>query len=153
MNRTLTITAVALIILALVPQIFPFLQFTLTIAIAKGFAALGVALLLRAGLISLGHAMYYAIGAYTTAFMSQNLGITDFTTLMIGATIISATLGLLFGLFLVRYRAIFFAMAQLSSIDGDLYAGIEALWHHRRYRRFACRYSDDFWHRTVQRCF
>ncbi|MCA0044866.1 branched-chain amino acid ABC transporter permease [Celeribacter litoreus] len=114
MNRTLTLSGVALIILALAPQIFPFLQFTLTIAIAKGFAALGVALLLRAGLISLGHAMYYAIGAYAAAFMAQKLGITDFAVIMIAATVISAFFGLVFGLFLVRYRAIFFAMLNLA---------------------------------------
>ncbi|MCB1404284.1 MAG: branched-chain amino acid ABC transporter permease, partial [Rhodobacteraceae bacterium] len=56
--------------------------FVVTLAVAKGFAALGVALLLRAGLISLGHAMYFAIGAYTTAFLMQKTGITDFAILV-----------------------------------------------------------------------
>jgi len=114
MKRSALLAGAALVILALAPLALPFLQFVLTIAIAKGFAALGVALLLRAGLISLGHAMFYAIGAYAAAFMITTLGITDFAVLMIGSTAISALFGLLFGLFLVRYRAIFFAMLNLA---------------------------------------
>ncbi|MDK3018855.1 branched-chain amino acid ABC transporter permease [Pseudodonghicola flavimaris] len=114
MKRSALVTAAALLILALAPLALPFLQFVLTIAIAKGFAALGVALLLRAGLISLGHAMFYAIGAYAAAFMATTLGITDFALLIIGSTAISAFFGVLFGLFLVRYRAIFFAMLNLA---------------------------------------
>lgn len=113
-RSTLLVSAAALAALGVTPLFLPFLQFVLTIAIAKGFAALGVALLLRAGLISLGHAMFYAIGAYAAAFMASTLGITDFAVLLVAATAISAVFGLLFGLFLVRYRAIFFAMLNLA---------------------------------------
>lgn len=52
------IAAAAVLVLALLPLAAPWLQFVLTLAIAKGFAALGVAVLLRAGLISIGHAMF-----------------------------------------------------------------------------------------------
>lgn len=114
MKQSVVYFAVALIILALVPVVFPFTQFVLTIAMAKGFAALGVALLLRAGLISLGHAMFYAIGAYTVAFLVLWGNVTDFALLLIGATVVSAVCGVVFGLFLARYRAIFFAMLNLA---------------------------------------
>ncbi|MGD9864774.1 MAG: branched-chain amino acid ABC transporter permease [Pseudodonghicola sp.] len=114
MKRTAFVLGLALVGLALLPLVFPFVQFVLTIAIAKGFAALGVALLLRAGLISLGHAMYYAIGAYGAAFLTQRLGITDFAVILLFSVAVSALAGLLFGMFLVRYRAIFFAMLNLA---------------------------------------
>ena len=115
MNRSsLALLAAALLIAGLAPLAFPFLQFVLTIALAKGFAALGVALLLRAGLISLGHAMFYAVGAYAAAFLAKSLGFTDMIGLIVAATIVSGLCGLLVGLFLVRYRAIFFAMLNLA---------------------------------------
>jgi ABC-type branched-subunit amino acid transport system permease subunit len=92
----------------------PWLQFALTLAIAKGFAALGVAVLLRAGLISIGHAMFFAIGAYSVAFLGRDIGLSDFAGLLAGAMIISALSGVIIGAFMVRYRAIFFAMLNLA---------------------------------------
>ncbi len=108
------ILAAGLVLLALAPLAAPYLQFVLTVAVAKGFAALGVALLLRAGLISLGHAMFFAVGAYAAAFMAQAMGINDFLLLLPFAVAVSALAGLLVGAFLVRYRAIFFAMLNLA---------------------------------------
>ncbi|WP_204318798.1 branched-chain amino acid ABC transporter permease [Pseudooceanicola aestuarii] len=114
MTRRTIFMVAGLALLAAAPILFPFTQFVLTIAIAKGFAALGVALLLRAGLISLGHAMFYAIGAYAAAFLSARLGITDIFAILVFSVAISALSGVLIGLFLVRYRAIFFAMLNLA---------------------------------------
>ncbi|WP_324754088.1 branched-chain amino acid ABC transporter permease [Roseovarius sp. Pro17] len=108
------IIAVGVLLVALVPLALPFLEFVLTIAIAKGFAALGVALLLRAGMISIGHAMFYAVGAYTAAFLGTKLGVTDLAAMLLLALLMSALTGLILGAFLVRYRAIFFAMLNLA---------------------------------------
>ena len=93
---------------------FPWLEFVLTLAVAKGLAALGVAILLRGGLISIGHAMFFAIGAYATAFAMRDLGITDVFALIVIAAVVSLAAGLLIGAFVVRYRAIFFAMLNLA---------------------------------------
>jgi branched-chain amino acid transport system permease protein len=103
----------AVVVLALLPLGLPWLQFVLTLAIAKGFAALGVALLLRAGLISIGHAMFFAVSAYACAFAARS-GISDLAVLLLLSMVASAVAGLLTGLFLVRYRAIFFAMLNLA---------------------------------------
>jgi ABC-type branched-subunit amino acid transport system permease subunit len=103
----------AIAVLAALPLTAPWLQFVLTIAIAKGFAALGVALLLRAGMISIGHAMFFASSAYGAAFLAAG-GVSDFITLTVGSVVISAVFGAISGLFLVRYRAIFFAMLNLA---------------------------------------
>jgi ABC-type branched-subunit amino acid transport system permease subunit len=103
----------AVLALAVMPLAAPWLQFVLTLAIAKGFAALGVAVLLRAGLISIGHAMFFAASAYGVAFLAQ-VGVNDFGVLLILSVLVAALIGGLAGAFLVRYRAIFFAMLNLA---------------------------------------
>lgn len=107
------LSIVAVVVLALVPFVAPWLQFVLTLAIANGMVALGVAILLRAGLISIGHAMFFAMGAYCIAFLSK-MGINEFFILLILGTFGSAIAGLIVGAFVVRYRAIFFAMLNLA---------------------------------------
>lgn len=101
-------------LLALVPLMVPWLQFVFTLAIAKGFAALGVGILLRAGLISIGHALFFAFGAYATAFLLRQVGISDFLGLVLISGLAAGLAGLVIGLFMVRYRAIFFAMLNLA---------------------------------------
>lgn len=110
--RTIT-AAAAVLILALLPVAAPWLQFVLTLAIAKGFAALGVAVLLRAGLISIGHAMFFAASAYGVAFLAR-AGVNDLGLLLILSVLGGALVGAIAGSFLVRYRAIFFAMLNLA---------------------------------------
>ena len=107
------LAAAAILALAITPVAAPWLQFVLTLAIAKGFAALGVAILLRAGLISIGHAMFFAASAYVVAFLAK-AGVTDLALLLILSVLGAALMGILSGLFLVRYRAIFFAMLNLA---------------------------------------
>lgn len=114
MTRFHIILATGLVAMVLVPLAFPSIQFVLTIAMAKGFAALGVALLLRAGLISLGHAMFFAAGAYGAAFLATRLGVTDILLILLLSTVLATVVGLIVGMFLVRYRAIFFAMLNLA---------------------------------------
>ncbi|SFQ01242.1 amino acid/amide ABC transporter membrane protein 2, HAAT family [Bradyrhizobium sp. Ghvi] len=107
------IAAAAVLILTLLPVAAPWLQFVLTLAIAKGFAALGVAVLLRAGLISIGHAMFFAASAYAVAFLAR-AGVNDLGLLLILSVLGGALVGAVAGSFLVRYRAIFFAMLNLA---------------------------------------
>lgn len=104
----------AIIALVAATFAFPWLEFVLTLAIAKGLAALGVAILLRGGLISIGHAMFFAVGAYATAFAMRDFGITDVFALILISAVISLAAGLLIGVYVVRYRAIFFAMLNLA---------------------------------------
>ncbi len=106
------ILAVA-VVAALLPLAQSWLGFVFILAVGKGLAALGVAILLRAGLISIGHALYVAIGAYATAFLMRR-GVGDLAMLLALATAIATAAGLLVGLFMVRYRSIFFAMLNLA---------------------------------------
>ena len=107
------IAAAAVLILTLLPVAAPWLQFVLTLAIAKGFAALGVAVLLRAGLSSIGHAMCLAASAYAVAFLARTC-VNDLGLLLILSVLGGALVGAVAGSFLVRYRAIFFAMLNLD---------------------------------------
>ena len=102
------------VVAALLPIGVPWLAFVFTIAVSKGLAALGVAMLLRGGLISIGHALYFAIGAYAVAFLMREAGIADLLLLLVCATLITTVAGLVLGAFMVRYRAIFFAMLNLA---------------------------------------
>jgi branched-chain amino acid transport system permease protein len=95
-------------------RVVPWLEFVYLLALAKGFAALGVAILLRAGLISIGHALFFAFGAYVVAFIARERLVGDLVALLAVATVASAAFGVIVGTFVVRYRAIFFAMLNLA---------------------------------------
>ncbi len=101
-------------VFAVVPLLFPWLGFVFTLVLAKGFAALGVAVLLRAGLISIGHAAFYALGAYVVAFLSDRGIASDLFVQVLAAGAACAAAGALIGVFMVRYRGIFFAMLNLA---------------------------------------
>lgn len=90
----------------------PWLRFVLTLALAKGLAVLGILLLLRAGQVSFGHALFVAFAAYVVAFLAPLLP--EALLLLPVAALGSALLGLLIGLFVVRYREIFFGMLNLA---------------------------------------
>ena len=101
----------------------PWLRFVLTIALAKGIAVLGILLLLRAGQVSFGHAIYIAFGAYVVAFLAPTVN--DAVALLGLAALGAGLLGLI-GAFVTRYRQIFFH-AEPGDVDGVLFAAGEAL--------------------------
>lgn len=90
----------------------PWLKFVFTIALAKGLAVTGILLLLRAGQVSFGHALYVAVGAYTVAFVRPHLG--ELLLLLPIAAAAGTAVGLAIGLFITRYRDIFFGMLNLA---------------------------------------
>jgi len=104
----------------------PWLRFVLTIALAKGIAVTGILLLLRAGQVSFGHALYIAFGAYTVAFLAPILN--DAVLLLAAAAGLTGVLGLLVGLFVTRYRQIFFGMLNLAMCM-VFYSLLEKLYH------------------------
>ena len=80
----------------------PWLKFVLTIALAKGIAVLGIMLLLHAGQVSFGHALYIAAAAYAVAFLAPVMP--DALLLLPTGALVSALVGLAVGLFVARYR-------------------------------------------------
>ena len=67
----------------------------------------------RGGMVSLGHAMFLGIGAYSTAILSINYGISPLYSTL-STFIIGAIIGLIIGYFIVFLDGIFFIMVTLA---------------------------------------
>ena len=115
---------IALALLLVVPLLTPgWIVFVLTLALTKFMAVLAVALFLRGGLISFGHALFYAIGAYAVGFAVKWLGVADAVLLAPLGAGLGAGVAALVGLVMARYRGVFFAMLNLG-VSMILYAGL-----------------------------
>jgi len=100
--------------LVVFPLISPWSITILTLALCEGLAALGIMVLLRAGQVSFGHGLYFAFSAYVVAFMAAARIGHEALLLVPIATAASGLLAAVIGLFIVRYRAIFFGMLNLA---------------------------------------
>ena len=67
----------------------------------------------RGGMVSLGHAMFLGIGAYTTAILSLNYGISPFASTFF-TFVIASLIGLIIAYFIVLLDGIFFIMVTLA---------------------------------------
>jgi ABC-type branched-subunit amino acid transport system permease subunit len=113
-NRKTVAAAVALL-LFVAPFLPSWLLFLLTIAFAKGLVVLGVVLLLRADLVSFGQGLYYAGGAYA-AGIALRAGFPFYDALALVALGVAAmtVVAAILGLFIARYRGIFFGMLSTA---------------------------------------
>jgi branched-chain amino acid transport system permease protein len=114
MNRyaDLVLALVAATFIIALSWAVPWLRFVMTIALAKGLAVVGILLLLRAGQVSFGHALYVSLSAYVVAFAASR--ISEVLVLLPLAAFVAGAVGLLIGLFVSRYRGIFFGMLNLA---------------------------------------
>ncbi len=104
---------VALVLISIAPLLLPSLRPLLLVAMSIALCAIGLLILLRAGQVSFGHALYFAIGAYVVAFGSRAGGL-DLWMLLGLALVCSVAAGALLGTILVRYRGIFYGMLNLA---------------------------------------
>jgi branched-chain amino acid transport system permease protein len=88
--------------------------FLVTLALAKGLVVLSLLLLMRTGLVSFGHGLYYCLGAYAAGTVGQFLHIGDAAVMLLVALAVSCAVALIVGLLLASYRGIFFAMLSLA---------------------------------------
>ncbi|MGP1677708.1 MAG: branched-chain amino acid ABC transporter permease [Burkholderiales bacterium] len=117
MSRDHTLRVIGTILLAVVlgGLLMPkWALFLLTIAIAKGLVALGLMLLLRAGLVSFGQALYYCIGAYAAGSVGRFFDVGDMLVQMIAGAAAAAFVAFILGFLLARYRGIFFGLLSLA---------------------------------------
>lgn len=130
MDRRLALPAFAgaALVIALAASA-PWLKFVFTIALAKGLAVTGILLLLRAGQVSFGHALYIAVGAYTVAFTRPHVG--EMLLLLPLAAAAGTIVGLAVGLFVARYRDIFFGMLNLA-FSMVFYSLLEKLYEYTK---------------------
>ncbi|MBR1167986.1 branched-chain amino acid ABC transporter permease [Bradyrhizobium liaoningense] len=131
-GRIKPVTTVA-IIFFLVSAVAPLLVSSwatlFALILAKGIVVLGIILLLQAGQVSFGHAMFFATGAYTAAFWGKYVGGGDIVLFIALGGITSAVFGLIVGLFVVRYREIFFGMLNLA-FSMVLWSLLEKMFHY-----------------------
>ena len=74
----------------------------------------GVAFMLRGGLLTFGHALFYATGAYTVGFMVKYFGVQELLIVLPLGALTGFIMAALVGLIMARYREVFFAMLNLA---------------------------------------
>jgi ABC-type branched-subunit amino acid transport system permease subunit len=101
--------------LALAPLALPpfFLQLLTEIAIVGLFATAFNLLMGFGGMVSFGHAAYFALGAYAPALLVKRAGVPVLLALP-AAPVVAAAGALLFGYFIVRLTHTYFAMLSLA---------------------------------------
>lgn len=133
MTRLTTSARVALLLAvaaaAALPLVAPTWSTLLTLILAKGVVVLGIIVLLQAGQVSFGHALYFAIGAYAAAFWSKFVGPGDLALFLVTGSLAALAVGLLVGLFVARYREIFFSMLNLA-FSMVAWSLLEKLYHY-----------------------
>jgi branched-chain amino acid transport system permease protein len=118
MTRTASCLAVlaAIAALAAVPPLAPpFYANLLVPFFGYAIALLGFNLLFGyAGLLSFGHAMFLAVGAYGAAVIAGVLGVKQFEVVLAGVALAAVVVAVPIGLMCVRYIGIFFGMLTLA---------------------------------------
>jgi branched-chain amino acid transport system permease protein len=112
--------ALAIIVISFVVLVFPFFAsqyhtYLMLTFFAYAVILLGYNLLFGyTGLLSFGHALFVALGAYTAAFLTSKFSIMYMEIVIIVSIVISAFLGALIGALCVRYVKVYFAMLTLA---------------------------------------
>ena len=102
-------------LLDVIPGIAPgYVSYLISLALIYAIVAIGLGLLVgHAGQISLGHAGFFAIGAYTSALLTFRLGL-PFVVALPAAGALSAMIGFLLGLPALRLSGPYLAVATLG---------------------------------------
>jgi branched-chain amino acid transport system permease protein len=107
-----------LVLLALIAAPFvmsPFYVVLMLPALAYGVILLGFNLLFGyTGLMSFGHALFVALGAYSVAYVTGRYGVKSMETAILTAIGVSLLIGIPVGMLCVRYVKIFFGMLTLA---------------------------------------
>src|SRR5713226_5617058 len=105
-----------IILLCFAPLIFS--NYWLSISIQIGIfaiAALGLNVLVGfTGQISIGHAAFFGLGAFTSAYLSNKLPIPVFFAIPLSG-VVTALVGLIFGLPAARLKGLYLAIATLAA--------------------------------------
>ncbi|MFQ5912469.1 MAG: branched-chain amino acid ABC transporter permease [Nitrospinota bacterium] len=114
-KHALLAALVATALLVAAPLVVPsWVLFILTTALFLYIAVQGVALFLRAGMVTFGHALFYATGAYTVGFSVKWFGFHETVVLVPLGALTGLIMAALVGLIMARYRGVFFAMLNLA---------------------------------------
>ncbi len=116
-DANFVVLGVVLVLLAPVPLFLSNFQLSLAIEVLL-FALLGVAWNLMSGFsgqFSFGHAAFFGLGAYSTAFLVINYELSPWIAMFVGA-LLAAALGAFIGYLSFRYRVkgVYFALTTLA---------------------------------------
>src|SRR6266849_1285572 len=102
-------------LLDVIPGIAPgYVLYLVSLALIYAIVAIGLGLLIgHTGQISLGHAGFFAIGAYASALLTLRLGL-PFVAALLVAGALTATIGFLLGLPALRLSGPYLAVATLG---------------------------------------
>ncbi|MED0715737.1 branched-chain amino acid ABC transporter permease [Aeribacillus composti] len=116
-NRSLKGPLIFFVVIMLLPFIFQSNNYILSTFIMIGFYSLvttGLTLLIGyAGQISLGHAAFYGIGAYTSAYFTATLQMPSWVGILVGA-IIASLVSLIIGIPVFKLKGHYLALATLG---------------------------------------
>ncbi len=109
--------AVAFLVMVALIAVLPFIGvypvFLMRVLCFALFACAFNLLIGYVGLLSFGHAAYFGMGAYVTAWTAKHWGLTPELAILLGGTV-GAGLGLVFGWIAIRRQGIYFAMITLA---------------------------------------
>src|SRR5207302_11041981 len=98
-DRTPEVIGVIFLVVALAGPFLPqWAMFIVTVAFARGLVALGLMLLLRAGLVSFGQALYFCLGAYAAGALGRFVGVSDILVEMLAGGAVAAAVAFVLGL-------------------------------------------------------
>ena len=104
-----------LVILLLAESVLPGWALNMiSMSLANGLVVLGLMVIMRAGLVSFGHGLYFGLGGYGAALGSILLGVSDAFILVLLGVLASSCVAFLLGFMMARYRGIFFALLNLA---------------------------------------
>jgi branched-chain amino acid transport system permease protein len=86
-------------------QVLIAIMFTLSLDLILGYA----------GIVTLGHAAFFGIGAYTVALLSARLHWGEPISALVAGALLAAVAGLISGWFLLRYRGLTLLMLTLAT--------------------------------------
>ncbi|RFB80277.1 branched-chain amino acid ABC transporter permease [Methylovirgula sp. 4M-Z18] len=105
-----------MVVLLLIAPLLPQLIYLPTLMQALCFALFACAfnlLIGYVGLLSFGHAMFFGLASYVSAYTAKELGVTP-ELAMLAAVVVAAALGLVTGALSIRRQGIYFAMITLA---------------------------------------
>jgi branched-chain amino acid transport system permease protein len=115
-SRDLTLGLMALVLLALLPTVFPskaLLDFVVRGAAYALFATSLNLLVGYGGMVSFGHGMFFGLGAYAFGLLMQRTGM-PIPAAFVLSILIAAAIALAIGLICVRLKEIYFAFLTLA---------------------------------------
>ena len=102
-------------------QVLVMIMFALSLDLILGYA----------GIVTLGHAAFFGVGAYTVGLAAARLGWSEPISGLFAAAILAGLVGLVSGWFLLRYRGLTLLMLTLATAIMLMEAGNSALRYFR----------------------